>query len=165
MRSLSRSQLRNNILIVVLYGGLAWLLGWKQFLFIQFTLIFLFGIIAFWFFYVQHQHEASYKQWKDKWDYLLSAIRGSSYYKLPKVFQWLTGNIGIHHIHHLSSLIPNYNLEKCMRENKILNKYVTTIGFWESLKMMRYKLWDEERCKMVSFKEYQTYESQRKRAA
>ncbi len=165
MRSLSRSQLRNNLLIVVLYAGLAWLIGWKQFLFIQFMLIFLFGIIAFWFFYVQHQHETSYKQWKDKWDYLLSAIRGSSYYKLPKVFQWLTGNIGIHHIHHLSSLIPNYNLEKCMRENKILNKYVTTIGFWESLKMMRYKLWDEERCKMVSFKEYQTYEIERKRAA
>ena len=166
MRSLSRSQLRNNIIIVLLYAGLAWLLGWKQFLFIQFTLIFLFGIIAFWFFYVQHQHEASYKQWKENWNYLLSAIRGSSYYKLPKVFQWLTGNIGIHHIHHLSSLIPNYNLEKCMKENKILNKYVTTIGFWESLKMIKYKLWDEERCKMISFKEYQNYyESSKKQAA
>lgn len=165
IRSLSKSQLRNNIFIAALYIGLAWLIGWKQFLFIQFTLIFLFGIIAFWFFYIQHQHEASYKQWKVDWDYLLSAIRGSSYYKLPKVFQWLTGNIGIHHIHHLSSLIPNYNLEKCMRENKILNKYVTTIGFWESLKMIKYKLWDEERCKMISFKEFQTYEQQKREAA
>ena len=165
MKSLSKSQLKNNLIILVLYAGLAWLIGWKQFLFIQLTLIFLFGIIAFWFFYIQHQHESSYKQWKDNWDYLLSAIRGSSYYKLPRVFQWLTGNIGIHHIHHLSSLIPNYNLEKCMRENKILNKYVTTIGFWESLKMMKYKLWDEERCKMVSFDEYYKYEKARKEAA
>jgi len=165
MKSISRSQLRNNILILALYASLAWLLGWKQFLFIQLTLIFLFGIIAFWFFYIQHQHEASYKQWKKNWDYLLSAIRGSSYYRLPRPIQWLTGNIGIHHIHHLSSIIPNYNLEKCMRENKILNKYVTTIGFWESLKMIKYKLWDEDRGKMVSFEEFKSYEKVRQQAA
>jgi len=165
MKSLSLGQLRNNILIFALYAGLAWLIGWKQFLFIQLTLIFLFGIIAFWFFYIQHQHEASYKQWKKNWDYLLSAIRGSSYYRLPKPIQWLTGNIGIHHIHHLSSIIPNYNLEKCMRENKILNKYVTTIGFFDSLKMIKYKLWDEDRCKMVSFEEFRSYEKVRNQAA
>ena len=120
---------------------------------IQLFLIFAFGIIAFWFFYVQHQHEKSYKQLKENWDFLLSAIRGSSYYKLPKIFQWLTGNIGIHHIHHLNSLIPNYNLAKCLKEQPILTKYATTISFWESLNLIRYKLWDEEEEKMVSFKE------------
>jgi len=147
------NQIKNNLSIVLLYGLLAYLLGWKQFLFIQLFIVFTFGVIAFWFFYVQHQHEMSYKQWRANWDYLLSAIKGSTYYKLPKLFQWLTGNIGIHHIHHLSSLIPNYNLEKCMRENLILTKYVTVISFWQSLKLIKNKLWDEEEGKMVSFRE------------
>ena len=144
---------KDNLLILIVYVSLALLLGWKKFLFVQLFLIFTFGIIAFWFFYVQHQHEESYKQWKGNWDYLLSAIKGSSYYKLPKVFQWLTGNIGIHHIHHLNSLIPNYNLPKCLKEQPLLTKYVTTISFWESLGLMKNKLWDEVEQKMVSFKE------------
>lgn len=155
------NQFKNNVLIVGVYVLLAYLLGWKQFLFVQLFVVFVFGIIAFWFFYIQHQHEHSYKQWQDNWNYVVSAIRGSSYYKLPKVFQWMTGNIGIHHIHHLSSLIPNYNLEKCMRENTILNKYVTVVTFWESLKLMSHKLWDEERQKMISFKEYYQMEKMR----
>ena len=144
---------KDNLLILIVYVSLALLLGWKKFLFVQLFLIFTFGIIAFWFFYVQHQHEESYKQWKGNWDYLLSAIKGSSYYKLPKVFQWLTGNIGIHHIHHLNSLIPNYNLPKCMKEQPLLSKYVTTISFRESLGLMKNKLWDEVEQRMVSFKE------------
>ncbi len=148
------NQLKNNIALAVVYITLAYFLGWVKFLLIHFFIVFCFGIIAFWFFYVQHQHEHTYKQWKDNWDYVVAAIRGSTYYKLPKIFQWLTGNIGIHHIHHLSSLIPNYNLEKCMKENKILNKYVTVVHFWESLKMMSHKLWDEERQRMISFREY-----------
>ncbi|MFT6336853.1 MAG: omega-6 fatty acid desaturase (delta-12 desaturase) [Halioglobus sp.] len=155
------NQFKNNILILGVYVLLAYFLGWKQFLFVQLFLVFVFGIIAFWFFYIQHQHEHSYKQWQDNWSYVVSAIRGSSYYKLPKMFQWMTGNIGIHHIHHLSSLIPNYNLEKCMSENTILNKYVTVVTFWESLKMMSHKLWDEERQRMISFKEYYQMEKMR----
>jgi len=108
-----------------------------------------------------NQHEHSYKQWKDNWNYVVSAIRGSTYYKLPKIFQWMTGNIGIHHIHHLSSLIPNYNLEKCMKENTILNKYVTVVTFWQSFKMISHKLWDEERQRMISFAEYYKFEKLR----
>jgi len=154
MKYISKSQLRNNLIILLVYVGMAWLLGWKKFLFIQCSIIFLFGIIAFWFFYIQHQHEAAYKKWQANWDYVLSAIKGSSYYRLPRVFQWLSGNIGIHHIHHLSSLIPNYNLERCMRDNKILNKYVTIVTFRESLKMIKHKLWDEDQQRMISFAEY-----------
>ena len=148
------TQLRNNLAIAAVYIALGYFLGWKEFLFIQLFLVFTFGIIAFWFFYVQHQHEHAYKEHKENWDYVLAAIKGSTYYKLPKIFQWLTGNIGIHHIHHLSSLIPNYNLEKCMKENAVLNKYVTVVRFWESLKMMTHKLYDEERQRMISFREY-----------
>jgi len=149
-----RSQLKNNIAIAAVYITLAALIGWVEFLFLQFFLVFSFGVIAFWFFYVQHQHENAYKQWKKNWDYAVAAIRGSTYYKLPRVFQWLTGNIGIHHIHHLSSLIPNYNLEKCMKENQALNKHVTVITFWQSLKLMSHKLWDEQSQRMITFKEY-----------
>lgn len=145
--------LKDNLVIMIPYLILSFLIGWK-FIIIQFSLLFFFGIIAFWFFYIQHQHEHSYKQWSENWSFLLSAIKGSSYYKLPKLFEWLTGNIGIHHIHHLNSLIPNYNLKKCLNDNPILTKYVTTLTFKESLKLILNKLWDESQQKMISFSEY-----------
>lgn len=144
----------NNVLWIGLYVLLGWLLGWQRFLLIQLPIIWLFSIIAVWFFYVQHQHEHTYKQWRDNWDYLLAAIRGSTYYRLPKPFPWLTGNIVFHHIHHLNPKIPNYNLARCARENKFLEQYITTLGFVESLKCMFNKLWDEETQRMISFKEF-----------
>lgn len=148
------SQVFNNILLLALYAGLGYLLGWKQFFIIQLPIIFMFSVIAFWFFYVQHQHEETYKEWRNNWDFLIASLRGATYYKLPKPFQWLTGNIGFHHIHHLSALIPNYNLEKCAKENPLLNKYVTTITFKESLKCIFNNLWDQNRQCMISFREY-----------
>ncbi|RMF28469.1 MAG: hypothetical protein D6765_05980 [Bacteroidetes bacterium] len=148
------SQLVNNILLVAIYVLLGALLGWKEFFVVQLTVIAIFAVIAIWFFYVQHQHEETYKAWKENWEYLLAAIKGSTYYKLPRVFQWLTGNIGFHHIHHLSSLIPNYNLEWCARENPILNRYVTVLTFRSSLKCIFNSLWDEENQQMISFREF-----------
>lgn len=153
--------IKDNIWIALAYVLCGTLLGWQKFLLIQLTVVVLFGIIAFWFFYVQHQHEESYKHWKKNWDFLLSSIRGASYYKLPRVFQWLTGNIGFHHIHHLSSLIPNYNLEKCFKENALLNKYVTVLDFKQSLRLMNVSLWDEDQEKMISFSEYRSRYSQK----
>lgn len=153
--------IKDNFWIALSYIIIGTLIGWKMFLLVQMTLVLLFGIVAFWFFYVQHQHEFSYKEWQGNWDFLLSAIRGSSYYKLPKVFHWLTGNIGYHHIHHLSSIIPNYNLAKCFEEQPLLSKYVSQIRFWESLKMMNYKLWDEDQKRMISFSEYRTIKRMR----
>lgn len=151
------SQFINNLSLAAIYISLCLLLGWKQFLMIQLPIIFIFSIIAFWFFYVQHQHEETYKQWQENWDFLIASLRGATYYKLPKLFQWLTGNIGFHHIHHLSSLIPNYQLEKCFKENPILNKYVTTITFSESLSCIHNKLWDQKEQRMITFKEYRRY--------
>ncbi len=155
-----RSQIFNNLLIVGLYILLAWLLGWWKFLYIQLFTVVGFFCVAFWFFYVQHQHEEGYMRWKKNWDYLLAAIRGSSYYKLPKVMQWFTGNIGLHHIHHLSALIPNYRLEECMKENPLFTKYANSMTFLESLKTATLKLWDEERNRMISFKEFYMMERQ-----
>ncbi|MCB0665848.1 MAG: fatty acid desaturase [Saprospiraceae bacterium] len=152
--SVRRSQIWNNLTLAGIYVLLGWLLGWREFFLVQLSIIFVFSVVAFWFFYVQHQHEKTYMRWKDQWDHLLSSILGSTYYKLPKVFQWLTGNIGFHHIHHLNSKIPNYHLEQCARENPILQKYVPTIGFKESLQCIHNNLYDEERQKMISFQEF-----------
>ncbi|MCB0689017.1 MAG: fatty acid desaturase [Saprospiraceae bacterium] len=153
-----QSQVINNAVLVGLYLGLGYLLGWKEFFFIQLSIIFVFAVVAFWFFYVQHQHEETYMRWKGQWDHLAASIKGSSYYKLPKVFQWLTGNIGYHHIHHLNSKIPNYNLQQCARENPILQKHVPTLSFTDSLKCIYNHLYDEERHRMISFREYDSME-------
>ncbi len=154
-----RSQIFNNLFLVMVYAALAWFLGWQKFLIVHFSILLVFSIVAFWFFYVQHQHEDTYMRWKKEWNHLLASIQGSSYYKLPKLFQWLTGNIGFHHIHHLNSKIPNYNLERCARENPVLQKHVPTITFKDSLQCIFNHLWDEEQKKMISFREFYRMEA------
>ncbi|MCT4664400.1 MAG: fatty acid desaturase [Flavobacteriales bacterium] len=154
-----RQQLINNIILVALYASLTYLIGW-DFLKVQLPIFAIYAVIALWFFYVQHQHEFTYKQWKKNWNYVISAIRGSSFYKLPKIFNWLTGNIGYHHIHHLNSRIPNYNLIKCSEENPILNKYVNTLTFSESLSCVFNHLWDEKEQRMISFAAFRKMEKQ-----
>ncbi|MGK0388512.1 MAG: omega-6 fatty acid desaturase (delta-12 desaturase) [Maribacter sp.] len=151
-------QLFNNLALLGIYVGLGFALGWSHFFLIQLPIVLTFMIIAFWFFYVQHQHEETYMHWQENWDYVMAAIKGASYYKLPKIFQWLTGNIGLHHIHHLSAGIPNYNLVKCAKDNPILQQFVTVITFKESLTLMFHKLWDEESQRMISFGEYKRME-------
>ena len=141
-------------MIIGSYVALGFLLDWKNFLLVQLTILGAFGIIAIWFFYVQHQHEHNYKAWKDNWDYVLAAIKGSTYYKLPRLFDWLTGSIGFHHIHHLNPLIPNYNLRKCHAENPIFEKVVNIIRFRESFSLMFNKLWDEQKQRMITFNEF-----------
>lgn len=153
-KKLKKGVIINNLVLLGLFLILGFSLGWSAFLTVHLTILTLFAIIAIWFFYVQHQHELSYKQWKKNWDYITSALRGSTYYKVPKLFNWLTGNIGIHHVHHLNPAIPNYNLQQCIKENPWLNQFPTTIGFIDSLSLMSNKLWDETQQRMISFKEY-----------
>lgn len=144
----------NNLLVVAVYCIVGFLIGWENFIKVQIPITVFFAMVAIWFFYVQHQHEQSYKAWKDKWDYLTSAIKGSTYYRLPRILHWLTGNIGFHHIHHLSSLIPNYNLRKCHKDNPMFEKHVVKVGLRESLRTITNKLWDEANEKMISFREF-----------
>jgi omega-6 fatty acid desaturase (delta-12 desaturase) len=144
----------SNLLFLLVYGALAIIIGPKKFLLVQFINLFFFGTYALWFFYIQHQYEETYKSSKENWNYVVSAIKGSTFYNLPKVGHWLTGNIGFHHIHHLSPAIPNYNLEKCHRENPLFEKHVNKMSFWQSLKTINANLWDEEQQKMISFGEY-----------
>jgi omega-6 fatty acid desaturase (delta-12 desaturase) len=141
-------------MLVGLHVGIILLLGYKAFLMVHLPILLFFAVIAIWFFYVQHQHETSYKAWKDQWDYIRAAVQGSTFYTLPKIFHWLTGNIGYHHIHHLNPLVPNYQLARCHKENPILDQVANKIGFIESLRCMFNKLWDEEQERMITYREY-----------
>jgi len=144
----------NNAVYVGLIVLLCMVLDWKKFLMIHLITLSLFSIIAIWFFYIQHQHENGYKEWKNRWEFMYAAIKGSTYYKLPGIMNWLTGNIAIHHIHHLNPTIPNYNLKKCLDTIPWFTKFTTELGFWESLKLASHKLWDENQKRMISFREY-----------
>lgn len=125
-------------------------LGFQRFLLVQLPITLLAGSIGIWFFYVHHQFEDAYWVRQDNWDFHTAAIKGSSYYELPGFLNWISGSIGVHHVHHLSSAIPNYQLLRCHRENPEFQE-VTRLTFRESLKCARLKLWDEEKQKLVGF--------------
>ncbi|WP_017729118.1 fatty acid desaturase [Halalkalibacterium ligniniphilum] len=141
-----------NTSIVAVYALMIWAIGWQAFLIIQGPVLFVAGLLGIWLFYVQHQFEDSYFEDETEWDYVKAAVDGSSYYKLPKVLQWVTGNIGYHHVHHLSPRVPNYHLEKVHETTPPLQK-ATTITIGSSLKSIRFRLYDEKRKTFVSFKE------------
>jgi omega-6 fatty acid desaturase (delta-12 desaturase) len=149
----------SNLFIVALLVVAAHTIGVKELLLIQLPVAFIGGLGGIWMFYIQHQFEGTYWQRHEEWDYATAAIRGSSYFKLPKVLQWFTGNIGFHHIHHLSSRIPNYALQKCMEENPEFQN-VTTITLWSSIKSLGLNLWDEERRQLVSFRQLKRLQRQ-----
>jgi acyl-lipid omega-6 desaturase (Delta-12 desaturase) len=137
--------------LVLFATGMCLLIGIKAFLLIQFPIIYLAGILGFWLFYVQHQFDPSCWTRTEAWDYKKVALEGSSYYKLPRILQYFTGNIGYHHIHHLSPLIPNYNLSRCHRENSLFNG-IKPIKFWSGFRTVTFRLWDEKRGEMISFR-------------
>ncbi|WP_010531371.1 fatty acid desaturase [Lentibacillus jeotgali] len=141
-----------NASVAAIYGLLIWAIGWQAFLIIQMPIIFIAGSLGIWLFYVQHQFEDSYFENEDEWDFVKAAVDGSSYYKLPKIMQWMTGSIGFHHVHHLSPRVPNYHLEKAHESTPPLKK-ATTITLASSLKSIRFRLYDEASKSFVSFKE------------
>jgi acyl-lipid omega-6 desaturase (Delta-12 desaturase) len=124
--------------------------GLKAYLIIQLTILMVAGAAGFWLFYVQHQFEGVYWERRDQWDYAAAALQGSSFYKLPRVLQWFSGNIGFHHIHHLSPRIPNYNLEKCHQADPLFQA-VKPVKFFSSFKSLTFRLWDERRRKLVGY--------------
>ena len=127
------------------------LIGFKTFVLIQIPVMVFASDFGLWLFYVQHQFKDVVWERTDNWDYTTISMYGASYLKFPKILQWFSGNIGFHHMHHLSSKIPNYNLEKCLRENRIFRKEYLT--FLSSFQCLKYRLWDEEKHKLVSFRE------------
>ena len=145
-----RSVLGTNVALALLVGTACWLLGWSSFLLVQAPTVLLAGSAGIWLFYVQHQFEDTYWQDADSWSYADAALRGSSYLKLPKVLQFFSGNIGLHHVHHLNARIPNYNLQRAHDENPIFHD-VPTLTLTDGLRSVRLKLWDEERRRLVTF--------------
>ncbi|WP_088009152.1 fatty acid desaturase [Indiicoccus explosivorum] len=143
-----------NASLVVIYTLLILLIGWQAFLLIQGVMMFTAGALGIWLFYIQHTFEDSYFEDESEWDYVKAAVEGSSYYQLPKVLQWVTGNIGFHHVHHLSPRVPNYNLEKAHTSVPPLQK-ATTITLASSLESLRYKLYDVKNKSFVTFKDIQ----------
>jgi omega-6 fatty acid desaturase (delta-12 desaturase) len=145
-----RSVIGTNIALVVLVGLVCWLVGWREYLLVQVPMVLLAGGAGIWLFYVQHQFEDTYWQGAEEWSYADAALRGSSYLKLPKLLQFFTGNIGLHHVHHLNARVPNYNLQRAHDENPIFH-HVPTLSLWDGLRAVRLKLWDADRERLVTF--------------
>ncbi len=140
------------VTMVAVLGSLVWLTSWQAVLLVYGVTLFIAGALGIWLFYIQHTYEDSYFEYNEEWDYVKAAVEGSSYYKLPKLLQWITGNIGFHHVHHLSPRVPNYHLEAVHESVTPLQK-ATTITLTTSLESVRYKLYDPEQKKFVTFKE------------
>jgi omega-6 fatty acid desaturase (delta-12 desaturase) len=131
-------------------------IGLKAYLLVQLPISLLSSSAGVWLFYVQHQFEDVYWERAGDWDYVAAAIDGSSYYHLPRVLQFFTGNIGFHHVHHLSPRVPNYNLEKCHLDNELF-KEVKSVTLLSSLKSLSFRLWDEEGRRLVGFRAARAY--------
>ncbi|MEW6301943.1 MAG: fatty acid desaturase [Verrucomicrobiota bacterium] len=153
-----------NLAIVAMAAGMSWIFGLKAYLIIQLTAMMFAGSVGLWLFYVQHQFEDVYWERGENWDYTAAALQGSSFYKLPKILQWFSGNIGYHHIHHLSARIPNYNLERCHKAHELFQK-VKPITLLTSLKSLTYRLWDEQQRKLVGYRRVRELRRQQKQAA
>ncbi|WP_462409033.1 Delta(5) desaturase DesA [Neobacillus sp. Marseille-QA0830] len=141
-----------NVGIMVVSGTLCWLLGWESFLLVEGPIFFIAGSAGIWLFYIQHTFEDSYFEGDPQWEYVRAAVEGSSFYQLPKWLQWMTGNIGYHHVHHLSPRVPNYKLEQVHNQTPVL-KNVPTITLATSLSSLKFHLWDEHNKRFIGFKD------------
>lgn len=155
MKKAMRPRIRNSVLItnVVLAAALAaliWLIGWQAFLLVQTPLVLIAGGAGVWLFFVQHQFEDTYWESGEQWTYADAALRGSSYLKLPQPLQWFSGNIGLHHVHHLSARVPNYHLQAA-HDDLAVFRDVPVLGVGDALRAPRLKLWDEESGQIVTF--------------
>ena len=139
-----------NVALLAFYAALSYFFGILATLFVFLPIVSIAGIAGAWLFYIQHQYEDAYWRPHKEWDYNRAALYGSSHYALPPVLQWFTGNIGLHHIHHLCSLIPNYRLQECYDKSQDLQQ-LPKLTFVDSLKSARLSLWDEAQGKMVGF--------------
>jgi len=144
------SALWNNLALAVAGSALCWVFGWRTVITVQLPLLMVAGAAGVWLFYVQHQFERTYWARQRQWDSDASAMAGSSFYDLPRVLHWFTGNIGYHHIHHLSSRVPNYRLRECFESNPRLQQ-APRLSLRSSLACARLKLWDEDLQQMMAF--------------
>ena len=140
----------NNLALLGLFGGLTALLGLKTLLLVHLPIVLISGTAGVWLFYVQHQFEDTYWDRDGSWSVEKAAFSGSSYFKLPKVLQWFSGNIGFHHIHHLALKVPNYRLDECFASSPRLQQ-APTLTLRTSLRCGSLALWDENQRRLVPF--------------
>ncbi len=140
----------NNLALVAVVALMWLVVGIDRFLMVQLPITLIAGTLGVYLFYVQHQYENAYWRYREEWNYYEAALRGASYLTMPKVLQWFTGNIGLHHIHHMNSRIPNYHLQRCYDENSELHD-VTHLPLGRSMKTLRLALWDEDERRLVGF--------------
>ncbi|HLP76359.1 MAG TPA: fatty acid desaturase [Candidatus Paceibacterota bacterium] len=152
-----------NLGLALMAGILSLVFGLKSYMLIQLIVVAVAGSAGVWLFYVQHQFEGVYWQRNEEWDYATAALQGSSFYKLPKILQWFSGNIGFHHIHHLSPRIPNYHLEKCHNAEPLFQT-VPPVTLLSSLKSFTFRLWDEQRKMLVGYRALRTLRRQQRQA-
>lgn len=148
-----------NVILFTLWATLIFVFGFKLLFFGYFLPLWFAATTGAWMFYVQHQYEDAYWEHEDSWNYTEAAIKGSSFYKLPKLLQWFSGNIGYHHVHHLTPKIPNYYLEECHESDKMFQqaKHLTIPG---SIRAAFLALWDEENKRLISFGEHRRMQKQ-----
>jgi acyl-lipid omega-6 desaturase (Delta-12 desaturase) len=149
-----------NVALMGMAAGLVWAFGFKAYVLLQLAVLVVAGAAGFWLFYVQHQFEDAYWEHRENWDYTTAALQGSSFYKLPRLLQWFSGNIGYHHIHHLSPRIANYNLERCHRAHPLFQN-VKPVTLLSSLRSFTFRLWDEQHKRLVGFRHLRNLRRQR----
>ena len=145
------SVLYTNLALAFIVGIATWTIGLTAYLLIQLPIIVIAGGLGLWLFYIQHQFENVYWERRESWDSVRVALEGSSYFKLPKILQWFTGNIGLHHVHHVRPSIPNYNLQQCHDEIPVFQD-VKAITLMTSFRSLQLGLCDPENQKLVSFR-------------
>ena len=154
---LKRSTWATNAVLAVLIAGLGLLIGFDTLLMVQVPTAALAGASGVFLFYVQHQFEDTYWENTGSWSYADAALRGSSYLRLPKILQWFTGNIGLHHVHHLSAKVPNYNLQAA-HDNIDLFRDVPVLSFWDGVRAARLKVWSPRDGRLLTWAEVREYQ-------
>ncbi|MBI2534158.1 MAG: fatty acid desaturase [Deltaproteobacteria bacterium] len=146
-----RSVFLTNVALLVIVGTASLTIGFQTYLLIQLPVILIGASLGLWLFYIQHQFESVYWSRHESWDPMKVALEGSSYFKLPPILQWFTGNIGLHHIHHVRPSIPNYNLQRCHDDTPAFHA-IKPVTIRTSIKSLGLALYDEKQQKLISFR-------------
>ena len=149
-----------SVALVLITIGISVVIGFVSFVMVMLPVIWIAGVFGLWLFYVQHQFDATYWEHHKEWDFFESALKGSSFYKLPKILQFFSGNIGFHHIHHLSPRIPNYSLDKVQKEVPLFQT-VKPVTLLSSFHFLVLRLWDEEQRQLIGFRTLKNMQRQR----
>jgi acyl-lipid omega-6 desaturase (Delta-12 desaturase) len=145
-----RKIVATDVALAGLLGGLCASLGWRAVLLVQLPTAIVAGAAGIWLFYVQHQFEGVYWERRQEWSFAEASLQGSSHLQLPRLLKFFSGNIGLHHVHHLNARIPNYNLQRAHDENEIFHR-VPELTLWDGIRALRLKLYDEQAGRLVSF--------------